>query len=204
MAARKVLLTWYALNQAPRNHFEQVLCALRPIVRPPPECSGVEYWWRVQGAPTGYPFHYDHDEAKAHLVTPLLSSIFYLSDVGGPTLIFDVAPYEGKSPTAGVGVVPEFSQFAVFSGRLFHCVQPGSAGRWPRVAFFANWWAQKPQGAQPTPDPSTQRASPLAPRLPRANHPRAGRADGFRPSDLLSPAEWLTAIRSAEGPRSRR
>ncbi len=53
--------------------------------------AGVEWWVRRQPASAGKNFHFDKDEhlmsAQQVLVAPLRSSVFYLTDIGGPTLI---------------------------------------------------------------------------------------------------------------------
>src|SRR5262245_17802951 len=79
---------WYRLDQKPRTFMEQVIGRLHAVVRPGPQCVGAEYWMRAQPAHTGFPFHFDRDEAiRAWVASPRLASILYLSDVGGPTLI---------------------------------------------------------------------------------------------------------------------
>ena len=124
---------------------EQVIGRLHAVVRPGPQCVGAEYWMRAQPADTGFPFHFDRDEAiRAWVSSPRLASILYLSNVGGPTLILDALPSDAAAPTRGIAILPRRGRYVMFPGTLLHGVQAGDPSRWPRVALFVNWWDQKP------------------------------------------------------------
>jgi hypothetical protein len=117
---------------------------------------------RAQPADTGFPFHFDRDEAiRAWVSSPRLASILYLSDVGGPTLILDALPTNTVRPTRGVAVLPRRGRYVIFPGTLLHGVQAGAPSRWPRVAFFVNWWDQKPAAASDRASFALRRLSPL-------------------------------------------
>jgi len=145
---RHVKSAWYRLDQEPTTFMEQVIGRLHAVARPGPQCIGAEYWMRAQPADTGFPFHFDRDEAiRAWVSSPRLASILYLSDVGGPTLILDAIPTNTVRPTRGVAVFPRRGRYVIFPGTLLHGVQAGGPSRWPRVAFYVNWWDQKPAAA---------------------------------------------------------
>ncbi|MFO0667214.1 MAG: hypothetical protein U0174_24895 [Polyangiaceae bacterium] len=146
------MVAWYPFSEEPRNFFEQVVRHLRGIAKPSPDCIGAEYWMREQAADSDFPFHFDRDEAlQSTVVSPDLSSILYLSDVGGTTLIVGLTPTSEGVPRRGSAVAPKVARYATFSGRLFHGVQGADPSPLKRRAFFVNWWTHKPGGAS---DPS--------------------------------------------------
>jgi len=158
---RRARSAWYRLDQKPRTFIEQVIGRLHTVVRPGPQCVGAEYWMRAQPADTGFPLHFDRDEAiRASVSSPRLASILYLSDVGGPTVILDALPTSGTPPRRGLAVSPRRGRYVVFPGGLLHGARPGDPSRWPRVAFFVNWWDQKPAGASERASLALRRLSP--------------------------------------------
>jgi hypothetical protein len=178
---------WYRLDQKPRTFIEQVIRRLHAVVRPGPQCVGAEYWMRAQPADTGFPFHFDRDEAiRAWVSSPRLASILYLSNVGGPTLILDALPTNTVRPTRGVAVLPRRGRYVIFPGTLLHGVQAGDSSRWPRVAFFVNWWDQKPAAANDRASFAMRRLSPplrgsmqQPPTRKASERPHAFTIDGF-------------------------
>lgn len=184
---RRATPVWYRLDQKPRTFIEQAIGRLHAIVRPGPECVGVEYWMRAQPANTGFPFHFDRDEAiRAWVSSPRLASILYLSDVGGPTLILDALPTNTLRPMRGVAILPRRGRYVIFPGMLLHGVQAGPPSRWPRVALFVNWWDQKPAAASDRAPVALRRLSAplrggMRPPLTRSasERPQAITIDGF-------------------------
>ena len=194
-------LTWSSLNVAPRNFFEQVIHYMHRITKLGTDCEGAEYWGRIQPANTGFNFHFDRDEAVKHrVVSPLLSSILYLSDVGGPTLILDGSPTTKHAPKRGLGVFPRPGRFAIFPGEFSHGVQPGESSRWPRIAFFINWWAHRPKACL---EPSEELGiiSPLLGRVPAAPKLKPSRKgyERFVAKDLIDAAGWKMVLQQAVG-----
>lgn len=190
---------WCSLDVAPVSFFEQVIHSLYPLAQPGPECVGAEYWARIQPANTGFAFHFDRDEAvRSEVVSPQLSSILYLSEVGGPTLITGARPKSREMSEQVVGVFPKPARFALFPGDLLHGVQPGEPSRWPRVAFFINWWASRPQACT-LPSSEFHQESPAVPTRLKARPKRIAREDVKRvpSSDVLDSEGWRYLIDSA-------
>jgi hypothetical protein len=192
-------LCWYSLDQRPRNLFEQVITHLWSVAKPGTACRGAEYWFRVQAANTGFHFHFDRDESVAdHVVSPTMSSILYLSDAGGPTLIVDAGPSRTRAPKRGVGIFPRRRRFATFPGELFHGVWPGEASRWPRVAFYVNWWMHRPVACTDPPHRLARECPIVGQTRAFAIRPQRFQPAPFRPSVLLGAADWRTLLARAQ------
>jgi len=147
---------WFPDGQYPRTALEEVMIRLKSFVKPGPHFKGFEWWVQVikPGEPLG--FHVDKDESvasnKHYLVHPIWSSVFYVTDVGGGTLIPDQwspagSGYEPEQPSKGWWVFPEQNKFMTFNGSLLHGVIPGKPnGReTERITFLVNFWAEKPE-----------------------------------------------------------
>lgn len=151
---------WYDLGRAPTTFFEQAIQRLYRTVLGRRGYIGAEYWMRAQAADGVFFLHFDRDEAvRARYVCPQLSSVFYLSESGGPTIILPVTPSSAAWPPKGATVWPSFGRYALFPGNFLHGVLPGLPSRWRRVAFFINWWRHQPSYPV-TSSPRLQRASP--------------------------------------------
>ena len=123
---------------------------------------GAEYWMRAQRADAVFFLHFDRDEAvRGRYVCPARSSVLYLSEVGGPTVILPATPETEARPRSAAIVWPSPGRYALFPGELLHGVLPGPASRWPRVAFFVNWW-RAPLVSPRESTPELRRASPPA------------------------------------------
>jgi hypothetical protein len=115
----------------------------------------------VQHIPTGQPlgFHVDKDESIAsnqmYLSHPEYSSILYLTDNGGPTLVLDqYSPngngYSPRVPHQGEISYPTHNKYVVFNGDLLHGVLPGDHNRYSgvhnqRTTFLVNYWNDAPE-----------------------------------------------------------
>eukprot|EP00985_Skeletonema_marinoi_P012885 scaffold6301_cov157-Skeletonema_marinoi.AAC.2 len=92
--------------------------------------------WRILISTTGHnhqKFHYDSDEGTNYamkdvpLITPVLSTVTYLSDSGEPTLILDTSQLTNDTiyhPTNAYVSMPKKNKHLAFDSRLFH----GSSG----------------------------------------------------------------------------
>ena len=70
---------WFPLGAAPSNVVEECIVKLRDLVRPGPECIGMEWWLGRLAYGQSLPFHTDRDRSLRQLtgeiVHPLWSSI---------------------------------------------------------------------------------------------------------------------------------
>jgi hypothetical protein len=165
---------WFSLPAAgeaaaPRNAIE---AAAVSISRSAPfrelvdvgRVAGVEWWFQEQGAEdTAKDYHTDCDvqikrgtDGQDDVVIerrPALSSVFYLDDFGGPTVVFGqtevAAGLSPRWPTRAVASFPHPNQLFVFRGDLFHGVlattQPNPTER-SRFTLLYNWWLDRPHG----------------------------------------------------------
>ncbi|MBA2544826.1 MAG: hypothetical protein H0V17_34600 [Deltaproteobacteria bacterium] len=185
---------WYSLDTPPRLLFEQVIQHLRSLVPRGHEFIGAEWWFRATQTDTGFPFHFDRDEAiRDSIVSPELASILYLSNAGGPTVILDATPSRIAAPKAGIAVHPRPGRFGVFPGSLLHGVLPGRPGRWPRVTMLVNWWRVVPRLERAPQLDSTPASSRWRVDVKRANAPFAT-LEPVDPSRLLAKAAWRDIV----------
>jgi hypothetical protein len=183
--------SWYALDAPARLLFEQVIQHLRSFVPRGHEFVGAEWWLRATPTDTGFPFHFDRDEAiRSSIVSPSLATILYLSNAGGPTVILDATPSRRAAPHAAVAVYPRPGRFGMFPGTLLHGVVPGRPGRWPRVTMLVNWWRSVPR-LERAPEllDSTPASSRWRLGVDRAKTPFAA-LESLDPSSLLARAAW--------------
>lgn len=189
---------WYDLGSEPRTYFEQIIRHLHQTILRGRGYLGAEYWMRAQPADGVFFLHFDRDEAvRDRYVCPARSSIFYLSDVGGPTAVLPTTPASRRWPRTAAVVWPTFGRYVLFPGNLMHGVLPGAPSRWPRVAFFVNWWQDRLTQPKPL-TPGLRAASPLAGM--RERHPVTPRvslqAPEFIESGTFLPAELWPRFRA--------
>ncbi|CAE8607104.1 unnamed protein product [Polarella glacialis] len=153
---------WYELGCRPRNAVEAVIQALskHPALG---SCglegmAGAEWWWQEQLVGTDLPkeYHTDVDITRGDTGTflrrlPVVSSVFYFGEVGGPTAVFDQAPVfddaratcmEPVLPTQAVLVRPRRNRYLLFRGECFHAVMgaPEKDAGQTRLTLLVNWW----------------------------------------------------------------
>ncbi len=183
---------WYLLDTPARLLFEQVIQHLRRFVPGGHEMIGAEWWFRATTTDTGFPFHFDRDEGiRRSIVSPVLSSILYLSNAGGPTVIVDATPTRRSAPSAAIAIHPRPGRFGMFPGTLLHGVLPGRPDRWPRVTMLINWWRSVPRM-----ECAPKLASTPASRRWRVERARTSVAalESIEPSRLLAKAAWRDLI----------
>lgn len=126
--------------------------------------KGGEWWVQHRAATEDIGFHHDKDEGMASLKStmkfPEVSTVTYLTDTGGPTLIFNQTTPDGNRdvpilPHQAFLSYPRRNRHLLFRGNLQHGVvgalalqgevqglQLRSSDR--RTTLLVNWWAEKP------------------------------------------------------------
>lgn len=127
------------------------------------EFAGVEYWGRVRSVNLGAGLHYDeavdsldanNDWVHGNPWRPQWSSVLYLSDEGGPTVILDqLHCQDGRNvpeiPQRGHLCMPRRNRLVVFRADLFHGTLPVNV--WlnttekRRVFIFNFWRSHRPE-----------------------------------------------------------
>ncbi|CAE6936935.1 unnamed protein product [Symbiodinium sp. CCMP2456] len=134
------------------------LTILRHILnQDPAEIAGVEYWARVRSVNLGAGFHYDEavdaDDINSEWVhgnpwRPQWSSVFYLSDEGGPTVVLDqLHDHDGRLaptlPRKGYLCMPRTNRLVLFRADLHHGSLPLDIwldSEQTRRVFVFNFW----------------------------------------------------------------
>lgn len=101
---------------------------------------GAEIWTQIRKLDAGMHLHFDRDEKLYNdhneLITPFISSVVYLTDIGGPTIILEQQPgvsffnhttpiWTPFSPTkaeAGYAVYPHKNRCVFFQGGTHYTV----------------------------------------------------------------------------------
>eukprot|EP00928_Gymnodinium_smaydae_P033416 TRINITY_DN23946_c0_g1_i1.p1 TRINITY_DN23946_c0_g1~~TRINITY_DN23946_c0_g1_i1.p1 ORF type:complete len:447 (+),score=42.35 TRINITY_DN23946_c0_g1_i1:91-1431(+) len=111
--------------------------------------------WRLNAAlsDTPYAWHFDCDEGTSYaepgvrLIHPLLSTVTYLSNSGGPTVLlnFTVPDFQHVSthpPRSGFVSMPQVNKHVAFDPRLLHGVVPQMAfeQNGARIVLGMNFW----------------------------------------------------------------
>jgi hypothetical protein len=187
---------WYPLDRPPRTVFEQAIHHLRALTPGAKDAIAAEWWIRAAPSESGHRFHFDRDEALLDvLVTPEASSILYLSDTGGPTIVTDTRARAPAAPRRAVAVSPHLGRYVVFPGDLYHGVLPGSPSRWPRVVMLMNWWAHSVAVVNETiPRRMLANGCPTMRRFATQTIPHST-VETFDATELLPTAVWTRLLR---------
>ena len=151
---------WLPLGSEPESAIEAAVHELYRLdfggARTP--VVGAEWWVQDHDVAKGsIRFHYDKDEAYASgwmtMRFPEVSTVTYLTDSGGPTLVLNQTTPDGNEevpvlPARGALVHPRRNKHLVFRGNLQHGVdaelaQPSELGA-RRTTLLINWWRQAP------------------------------------------------------------
>ena len=184
--------------------------------------AGVE-WWLQEQWPDDLPkeLHTDcsvcvpraDDDAPKH---PLVSSVLYLSETGGPTAVFlpaagaaEAAASDEPLTTSGSYAValgfPRAGALLLFQGDLLHCVlhpppPPLAAApteAQPRRTLLVNFWAAKPPGATQARLTPLEALPSFAPEAAAAGAAPAAEANGASPRRAPSARTHWSAASSA-------
>jgi hypothetical protein len=158
----KAATNWASMAQIrePRGAAEMAMAILYEFAFPggaEPEggIAGGEWWVQMRNSNENIGFHVDKDEGIASeeqwMKMPVLSTVTYLTDVGGPTLVLNQSSNRGGNkqepelPVKGVLVYPKKNRHMLFRGNLQHGVvgEFGQDGG-ERITFLVNWWDKRP------------------------------------------------------------
>jgi len=159
----KAATNWASMENIrnPRTASEMAVALLMRLAFPKNELpaggiAGGEWWVQLRNSNENIGFHVDKDEGIASeeqwMKMPVLSTITYLTNTGGPTLVLDQSSNRGGNvqtpelPVSGVLVYPKKNRHVLFRGNLQHGVvgEFGAKRGSQRVTFLVNWWDQKP------------------------------------------------------------
>eukprot|EP01102_Stenamoeba_stenopodia_P018834 TRINITY_DN6977_c0_g1_i1.p1 TRINITY_DN6977_c0_g1~~TRINITY_DN6977_c0_g1_i1.p1 ORF type:complete len:416 (+),score=69.64 TRINITY_DN6977_c0_g1_i1:53-1249(+) len=150
---------WVSREQLenPRTTVELAIRMLSEVASPkiPVNWGGCEWWVQVRSSRGSLSFHFDKDEAlwdyRKEMVHPLIASVFYLTDHGGPTLITnqtwsDKKPYAFPIQPDSAGYsFPEKNKYLLFNGSLLHAILPSPYQHNEiRVTLLVNYWEKQP------------------------------------------------------------
>eukprot|EP00927_Polykrikos_kofoidii_P023202 TRINITY_DN21436_c0_g1_i1.p1 TRINITY_DN21436_c0_g1~~TRINITY_DN21436_c0_g1_i1.p1 ORF type:complete len:721 (+),score=97.15 TRINITY_DN21436_c0_g1_i1:56-2218(+) len=115
------------------------------------EFVGIEWWCKNQSAALGAHFHFDTAFSDDGLFRPAYSSVLYLSDEGGPTVVLDqAASLESgrwpEVPQESYIVMPRVNRWMVFPGELRHGMVPVDGNKRPRWVILYNFWRRHSPG----------------------------------------------------------
>jgi hypothetical protein len=179
---------WLGLNDLPTCSVEQYIldCFDFYLADQFPNAVGFE-WWTHHFVEDNrmLAFHVDCDEhiryEKRKIVTPLLSTVTYLTHHPSPTVILNVCQngdleneLAPTMPDEVVYSVPGEGKFLTFNSRYMHGVTVGSAGRW---TLMYNIWDYKPE------------------KLQRCNYSSSPTSSHFYKCEALQPVTYLGPTR---------
>lgn len=152
---------WMPRDHKPKFHIERAILALADSVLAQfPGNKFIGYEWWVQRVPAGDvpSFHYDKDEARSSIkrqfVFPTVSSIYYLNDIGSPTLVYNLTCPDGRTRVPerlqdGYLSYPKTNKYILFNGTWAHGVLPGAFLGSPydgrRDTLLINFWETMPE-----------------------------------------------------------
>eukprot|EP00946_MAST-07B_sp_MAST-7B-sp1_P002408 g2408.t1 len=161
----KAATNWASMEQIrnPRSAAEMAVAILYRFAfpdgkEPPGGIAGGEWWVQMRNSNENIGFHVDKDEGIASeeqwMKMPILSTVTYLTDVGGPTLVLNQSSNRGGNkqepelPVRGLLVYPKKNRHMLFRGNLQHGVVgefgQDIEGGAERITFLVNWWDKRP------------------------------------------------------------
>lgn len=158
---------WFPRGSKPANIVEECVAQLCDVVRPGPQCIGMEWWLGRLKHGESLPFHTDRDRSlrklTGQIAYPLWSSILYLNRFpSSPTVVYDqVLGADGKwvppKPELGWTLDAVPNHYVVFRGDLRHGVVARGAEQKPsggsgktdppaelRLTLLVNYWDRRP------------------------------------------------------------
>lgn len=202
---RKLCTFWLPRNVRPKTAAEVAGRLLLQLLGEDPEdYEGIEWWCRNQCARMGAHFHYDTaisgcvSEGTAvalHLQRPSWSSVLYLGDIGGPTMVLDQVAADGcdvpSVPPRAYLCTSAANRWLAFPGELKHGAvsfglkepQPNQ----PRNVILYNYWKRGLRPALPScGEPTFEDYLPVSSTSPASRHLLAPQSV----EDLLQSGLW--------------
>lgn len=159
---------WYDPNtQPPRFAIEKIIQTLSEQYVKATNCNneselivtGAEWWIQHRTSITPQFFHFDTDVGR-HSSTvdpiircPSLSSIFYLTNTGGPTVVLAQRPTTNTwfnqlelippEATECDIMYPRINRYMLFRGDMLHGVLPSDDDQEMRTTLLINWWVNE-------------------------------------------------------------
>lgn len=167
---------WLARDAEPKTAAELAGCILLKLLGHTREdFAGIEWWCKNQSASLGAHFHYDMAVADGNLYRPAYSSVLYLADVGGPTVVLDQAadihsPQWPEVPQEGYLAMPSINRWMVFPGELRHGMIPVDEDVRPRFVILYNFWSSHRPSGPNCQVPDFTNYSPVSAKAPTAAH----------------------------------
>lgn len=143
---------WFGREAAPQLYIEHAIALVARLVPTTSAIAGAEWWIVARKSSLGMEWHCDCDRIiysrEKRFVRPAISSVLYLNDSGGPTLIVDDVASNAsvRRPTTErgcLGFLPNSNRYGVFPGDRFHAVAITDDDD-DRITIAINWWAEKP------------------------------------------------------------
>ena len=153
---------WFDMNDTPRFALEEIVQQICKLDFPNESYKkhgiiGREWRSQVRQPNEDIVFHFDKDEGRATkdkiFKFPYIGTVTYLTECGGPTMVFDHRTternnsYSPKKPKDGFISMPAIGKHIKFDGELFHGVMGAMNSvtkENTRITFLINYWQYKP------------------------------------------------------------
>jgi hypothetical protein len=149
---------WFSFDRPPSNIIEDYIWKASNHIGFDSSIIGAEWWVRCfKKSFMDHPFHIDLDVSSSVeeniIKTPKFSSVLYLTNDGGPTVITNSAKYEEaekfdfypSTPSVVWVSNPKAAKFIYWSKTYIHGVFGGKNFVEPRTTLMFNLWTEKPK-----------------------------------------------------------
>jgi len=174
---RQVRTFWLSRDAAPKTAAELAgrILLEKVLGGRSEDFVGIEWWCKSQTANLGAHFHYDMAVADGGFYRPTYSSVLYLADEGGPTVVLDQAAdlhhlQWPDVPQEGYVVMPHVNRWMVFPGELRHGMIPVDDDKRPRYVILYNFWTSHQPAAPNCQIPDFTNYHPISAKSPTARH----------------------------------
>lgn len=209
---------WFDLQKKPRFALEEIVKRIYELDFPNDSGKkhgivGCEWWSQVRRPGEDIVFHFDKDEGMASnkkiFQFPYIGTVTYLTECGGPTMVFDHRTnsrnnsYTPRKPTNGFISMPAIGKHIKFDGELFHGVMGAMnfVTKEPaRITFLINYWLYKPEEPNCTDFPFPERMAKFteSQRSEFLNHVQDLPKDEIHPLPREGPSRIIPIIRGSQ------